>query len=307
MRNVQNREFKHWWNTNLSSILACVFREVSDFLVVWIVNERRVIIHGSIIVELLGLMTCVGDGLGQVAKQLVLVRCALDLRFLGWGSSAGSRGHQSQQGRRGREWSRSDRQGTAGARTGETWEGRKWDDREMTTCVLQTPLSHAFVCNTHKNIRSVRAVYVHQKNVCATGECVFITRRTHSSCYDVGANPCEFDPTTKDSKQKNPSLHDHLEITPSDFFYVLFAFTHPDSVHYFAFHQSSDVWVNSSRFPEARFCSESRWCLCVEILNLNSDPSRSVITNCVRAFVQPTHRRFPWVCTPLRRILWDIM
>ena len=111
----------------------------------------------------------------------------------------------------------------------------------MTTCVLQKPLSHAFVCNTHKNMRSVRAVCVHQKNVRATGECVFITRRTHSSCHDVGAKPCEFDPTTKRFETKNSSLHDLLEITPSDFFYVLFAFTHPDSVHYFAFHQSSDV------------------------------------------------------------------
>ena len=36
------------------------------------------------------------------------------------------------------------------------------------------------VCNTHKNVRSARAVYVHQKNVRATGECVY-TSMTISS------------------------------------------------------------------------------------------------------------------------------
>ena len=46
-----------------------------------IVDEHRVIIHGSDLVELFGLITCVEGGLDQVAKQLVLVRSALDLRF----------------------------------------------------------------------------------------------------------------------------------------------------------------------------------------------------------------------------------
>ena len=56
------------------------FREVGE-IVVRIVDERRVIIHGSDLVELLWLITC-GDGeLGQVAGLLVLVRSALDLRF----------------------------------------------------------------------------------------------------------------------------------------------------------------------------------------------------------------------------------
>ena len=84
-------------------------------------------------------------GLGQVAKTArPCAECAWPA-LLGRRSSAGSRGQDRQWGRRGssREWSRSDRQGTAGARTGETWEGRRWDDREMTTCALQTPLSHA--------------------------------------------------------------------------------------------------------------------------------------------------------------------
>ena len=63
---------------------------------------------------------------------------------------------------------------------------------------------------------------------------------------------------------KNSSLHYHLERTPSDFLYVLSDFSHQYMVHQFAFHQSLDVWVNSSRFPEACSSSDSRWCLCVE-------------------------------------------
>ena len=80
MRNVQNRGFKHYVNTELASVLVRGFREVGE-IVVRIVDERRVIIHGSILVELFGLTTCVEGGLGQIAKQLVLVQGALDLRF----------------------------------------------------------------------------------------------------------------------------------------------------------------------------------------------------------------------------------
>ena len=58
MRNVQNRGFKHCENTELASVLVRGFREVGD-IVVRVVDERRVIIHGSILVELLGLVTCV--------------------------------------------------------------------------------------------------------------------------------------------------------------------------------------------------------------------------------------------------------
>ena len=51
-------------NTELASVLVRGFREVGD-IVVRIVDERRVIIHGSILVELFGLITCVGDGLAR--------------------------------------------------------------------------------------------------------------------------------------------------------------------------------------------------------------------------------------------------
>ena len=89
-------------------------------------------------------------------------------------SSAGSRGRQSQWGRS-REWSRSDRQGTTrktGARTGETWDRRRWDNRDdMRTADTLEPWM--CVTRTHKNVRSTSAVSVLQKNVRATGECVY--------------------------------------------------------------------------------------------------------------------------------------
>ena len=46
-----------------------------------IVDERRVIVHRSNLVELVGLLTCGRKELGQVARLLFLVRSALDLRF----------------------------------------------------------------------------------------------------------------------------------------------------------------------------------------------------------------------------------
>ena len=77
MKNVRNRGFKHCENTEQSNVLVCVFREVRDFIEVWIVNEHRAIVHRSDPVELVGLITCVEGGLGQIAKLLVLVRrCA---------------------------------------------------------------------------------------------------------------------------------------------------------------------------------------------------------------------------------------
>ena len=80
MRNAQNRGFKHCVNTELAGVLVRGLREVGD-LVVRIVDERRVIIHGSDLFELVGIITCGVRGIGQVAKLLVLVRSALDLRF----------------------------------------------------------------------------------------------------------------------------------------------------------------------------------------------------------------------------------
>ena len=65
------------------------------------------------------------------------------------------------------------------------------------------------VCNTHKNVRSVRAVYVHQKMCVQQVSVCTPHRRTHGSCYYVGANLCESDPTTKKLNNKKT----HLSIT----------------------------------------------------------------------------------------------
>ena len=68
MGNVQNRGFKHCGSTELTSVLVRGSREVGEF-VVRLVDEHRVIIHGSDLVELVGLITCVEGGLGQIAKK----------------------------------------------------------------------------------------------------------------------------------------------------------------------------------------------------------------------------------------------
>ena len=73
MGNVRNRGFKHCGNTELSSVLVRGFREVGE-IVVRIVDEHRVTVHGSDLVEPFGFITCVEGGLGQIAKLLVLVR-----------------------------------------------------------------------------------------------------------------------------------------------------------------------------------------------------------------------------------------
>ena len=59
MRNVRNIGFKHCGNAEQSSVLVYGFREVRDFIEVWIVNEHRVTVHRSDLVELFGLTTCV--------------------------------------------------------------------------------------------------------------------------------------------------------------------------------------------------------------------------------------------------------
>ena len=60
----------------MTGVLVRGFRKVGE-IVVRIVDERRVIIQKSDLVELLGLINCEEDGLGQVAKLRDAVRsCA---------------------------------------------------------------------------------------------------------------------------------------------------------------------------------------------------------------------------------------
>ena len=183
-----------------------VFTNSSCYLRTWLLNRFIVrdswscsIAHRSALVELSGLVTCGGDGLDKVAKQLVLGRSALDLHFQsGVVSKWPSRGSMSEEG----------------------WDMEKGEG-QMTERRRQAHWRHPWamhVCNTHKNVRSVRAMYVHQKNVRAAGECMQTLRRTHSSS-NVGANPSGTTPTTK--KMKTRRCIAVFERIPSDFLQVL--------------------------------------------------------------------------------------
>ena len=80
MTNVQDRGFKRCVNTELTGVLVHGFREVGD-IVVWIVDERRVIIGGSIPVELLGLVTCEvrQDRVDRNVSEVVVVGKGLEV------------------------------------------------------------------------------------------------------------------------------------------------------------------------------------------------------------------------------------
>ena len=123
----------------------------------------------------------------------------------------------------------------AGAKTGETREGRRWVKREdMRTA---NNLSHACVSHAWECAKCKRIVCTPEKCACNRWVCVQLAV-AHSSCYYVGANP-----TTKNQRTKNSPLHYHLERIPSDFLQGSFDLPHSDFVHQFAFHQSLDVWM----------------------------------------------------------------
>ena len=65
--------FTHCRNTEPSSVLVCCFWEVTDTVVVWIVDGRRVIIRRNHLVRLVGLMTCGVRQVGHVAKVILTV------------------------------------------------------------------------------------------------------------------------------------------------------------------------------------------------------------------------------------------
>ena len=65
--------FTHCRSTEPSSVLVCCFREVTDTVVVWIVDGRRVIIRRNHLVRLVGLMTCGVGQVGHVAKVILTV------------------------------------------------------------------------------------------------------------------------------------------------------------------------------------------------------------------------------------------
>ena len=210
---------------------SCDFRKVVD-IVVWIVSERRVIVHRCDLVELLGLITSCWRRTWPDSQQLVLVRSTLDLRFqvgkilrevvdvkvseVAVGS--------------GLEVTVKEQQGRHKQRRvkHEKWEG---ESRETWHAHCRHPWA-MHVCNTHKNVRSVRAVYVHQKmyvqqvSVCTLPVAHTVVATTWVRTT-VGTTPA----ARKSKKTEKSSLHDHFERKPSDFLHVLFDLSHQDLVH----------------------------------------------------------------------------
>ena len=93
--------------------------------------------------------------------------------------------------------------------------------------------------------------------------CGWSNRHMHprSGCEPL----CVWTSTTQKNQDKKfstpwPSLREYLQIS----FQVLFDLFLQDLVRWFSFHQSSDVWVNASRFPEACSFSDSWQGFCVE-------------------------------------------
>ena len=170
-RNVRNRGFKHCGNTELSNVLVRGVWEVGG-VVVRIVDERRVIIHGSH-------TTWVCIWLGQEAK--LRDACA------DWRMSCAFR-----TGKYGKNvWTGSVSKRPCG-KSKDGWDMRREKARWRETTHVQTPfyrhLSHACMWRAWR-CADVRRQTVQQKHVRATGECMYRTcaRRIRSCvCRRVG-------------------------------------------------------------------------------------------------------------------------
>ena len=152
------------WHSNFAARLSCDFRKVVD-IVVWIVSERRVIVHRCDLVELLGLITsCWRRTWPDSQTPRPRAECAWP-ELLGRENYAGSRGRQVKVSEvavgSGLEVTVKEQQGRHKQRRvkHEKWEG---ESRETWHAHCRHPWA-MHVCKTHKNVRSVRAVYVHQK------------------------------------------------------------------------------------------------------------------------------------------------
>ena len=177
-------EFSNIVRTPNSPLLSCVFfREVRDFIEVWIVNEHRVTVHRSDLIELLGLTTCVEGGLVQIAKlhgtrAEMRMPCAFrtgQYRKNLWTSKSGTVSKWPS--RKQQRWVRH-----------ETGEWARWRDVTHVQRTFLAPLSHACVWHARKCAN----VIVHAlcaENVRATSECMYTLRRTHCSRYYTCTKP----------------------------------------------------------------------------------------------------------------------
>ena len=138
---------------------AVLFFEVRDAIVVRVVDGRRVTVHRSGLVELLGLISCERTGLSHIARFNGIRAEVLLTRAFGSGGARQEMWTGT--------WSRSDRQGTA-RKTDENMRMERVRWRDM-TCALQTPLSHA----------SARGLYATQ------GKCVRKMCVRHGVCVHL--------------------------------------------------------------------------------------------------------------------------
>ena len=165
--NVRNRGFKLCENTEQSNVLVCALREVRDFIEVWIVNEHRVTVHRSDLVELVGLITCVEGGPRQIVKLLVLVRRCACSALLGQVCTARTCGRESRE--------RESRH-TETAKDG--WDVRREKAKWRETTHMQThfyrDLSHACMCTRMKMCGCAQTNCATEK--CACNRWVYVHR-----------------------------------------------------------------------------------------------------------------------------------
>ena len=124
------------------------------------------------------------------------------------------------------------------------------------------------VCDTHEDVRSTQWARCAQKNVRATGGCVYLSRRTHCSCYYMCTKPWKSVGKNSIEKKnihhsmtiltKNSSIRrlvsvsvctETLTNSQTSLFHVRLDLSCWYLFHQLAFHQS--LWVQASRFPEA--------------------------------------------------------
>ena len=252
---------------------------------------------------LIGSPSCVECGLGQIAKQLVLVRmtCAFKSGKFGWKSWT-SKSVRSWSGEVSKWQSRN-------SRSKDGWNLRRGEG-EMTERWRHAHRRHPWamhVCNTHENVRSVRTVYVLRKNVRAISECLHTIRRTHSCCYYVGAYPCGNDPDHLNFKKiiaPWPPLREYFQ-TSFKFFLISLNWT-----------WSSSLLSTSHQMHELILVGFARHALVLILDDAFVWSFESELWFIAKYYFQLCEsvykpRRIPWECTPLqffgmscRRLQW---
>ena len=254
----------HCGNTDLAGVLVRGFREVGE-IVVRIVDEHHVVIHGSDLVELLWAHNlCLH--LTWPGSQTSRCRCRVAhvLRFQDgklWQHHVPGIVSEVVVGS-GLEVTVREQQGWVRHEKGEG----EIEKRHMCEHLFFTD-TWATLVHTHEDVRSTQWARCAQKNVRATGECVHTPRRTHCSCYYMCTRPFKKKPVGKNSVEKKwrPSWQtkfsssrrldsvsvctEPLENSQTSSFHVRLDLSCWYLFHQLAFHQS--LWVEASRFPEA--------------------------------------------------------